>query len=362
MSQLSPLPLPEDVESKAVLRATTRAHRYLAELKGAAATIPNQGILIDTLGLQEAKDSSEIESIITTHDDLFRSSLVDEGSPASKEVRRYAEALRAGYEEVARSGLIRDANIQELNRRVTLNEAGYRCLPGTALRNDLTGEVIYTPPQDAAEILSLMTNLVEYINDPDLCSSDPLVKMAILHHQFESIHPFYDGNGRTGRILNILYLVAQGLLDIPILYLSRYIVRNKSKYYQLLQETRAAGDFEPWILFMLEGVASTALATLKTVREIGTLMMNVKHRIRRELASIYSQELLNNLFRYPYTKIQFVMDDLQVSRVTATKYLKALSGEGILLERQFGRSKFFINDPLFQLLFRGEKIPPHEAS
>lgn len=357
MTQIPLLPLAFDVESKAVLRATARAHRFLAELKGTAATIPNQGILIDTLGLQEAKDSSEIEAIITTHDDLFRASLIDSSSPAAKEVQRYALALRAGFEAVARTGLIRDSDICDLNQRLTLNKAGYRRLPGTALKNDLTGEVVYTPPQHHAEIEALMANLVQYINDPDLSALDPLVKMAIIHHQFESIHPFYDGNGRTGRILNILYLVAQGLLDIPVLYLSRYIVRNKADYYRLLQQTREQERWEPWVLFMLRGVTQTALDTLKTVRGISALMMATKHRIRRELRFLYSQDLLNNLFRHPYTKIEFVMNDLAVSRPTASKYLHALAGQGILVERKIGRSKFFVNTPLFDLLLGVEAAP-----
>ena len=357
MIQLSRLPLAIDVESKAVLRASATAHRFLAELKGAAATIPNQGILIDTLGLQEAKDSSEIEAIITTHDDLFRASLIDERSPAAKEVQRYVGTLRAGFEKVSRTGLIRDSDIRALNQSLTLNKAGYRRVPGTALVNDQTGEVIYTPPQDATEIKELMANLVLYINDPDLCDLDPLVKMSIIHHQFESIHPFYDGNGRTGRILNILYLVAQGLLDIPVLYLSRFIVRNKSTYYELLQKTRENGAWEPWLLFMLQGVAMTAQATLRTVRSIGNLMMATKHELRERLPKIYSQDLLNNFFRHPYTKIEFVMNDLSVSRPTASKYLQALVHEEFLVERKIGRSKFFINMPLFDLLLDVEKNP-----
>lgn len=355
MTTISNLPLSMDVETKAVLRASAKAHRFLAELKGGAATIPNQGILIDTLGLQEAKDSSEIEAIITTHDDLFRAGLIDETSPATKEVRRYAQVLRLGFESVLQTGLIRDSDIRDINRGLTLNEAGYRRLPGTALKNDQTGEVVYTPPQDATEIRGLMANLVEYINDPNFSDLDPLVKMAIIHHQFESIHPFYDGNGRTGRIINILYLVAQGLLGIPVLYLSRYIVRNKSEYYRLLQETREHKAWEDWILFMLEGVAQTARATLNTVRDIRLLMLDTKHRLRSEAARLYSQDLLNNLFRHPYTKIEFVMSDLEVSRPTASKYLQMLVQKNFLVEQKIGRSKFFINMLLFDLLLGVER-------
>jgi len=358
MTSLPHLPLSEDVESKEVLRATARAHRFLAELKGAAASIPNQGMLIDTLGLQEAKDSSEIEAIITTHDDLFHAGLFVTRSPAAKEVQRYASALHTGFDQVVRTELILGSDIRTLNARITMNEAGYRRLPGTALRNGQTGVVVYPPPQNPDEIEALMSNLVQYINDPNLCAVDPLVKMAIIHHQFESVHPFYDGNGRTGRILNILYLVAQDLLDIPVLYLSRYIVRNKSAYYALLQSTREQGAWEPWLLFMLRGIEETAQETLSTVRGIGELMMDTKHRMRAQLPKVYSQDLLNNLFRHPYTKIGFVIRDLGVSRPTASKILQRLVAAGFIEERKLGRSKFFINTPLLRLLVDAEAQGP----
>ncbi len=352
MSPLPRLPLGTDVETKPVLRATATAHRYLAELKGAAATIPNQGILIDTLGLQEAKDSSEVEQIITTHDELYQARVAESvsGGPAAKEVQRYAQALRMGFDQVTKTGLIRGGDIKALNAHLEGTETGYRKLPGTELKNAETGEVVYTPPQDPAEIDSLMANLVDYINDASLCEFDPLVKMALIHHQFESIHPFYDGNGRTGRIINILFLVAQGLLDIPVLYLSRFIVQNKSDYYSLLQSTRDGGEWEPWLLYMLRGIGETAQSTLQTVRGIGSLMMETKHRLRNELPKVYSQDLLNNLFRHPYTKIEFLMDEVNCSRPTASKYLQSLVGIGILSEHKVGRSKFFVNDPLYALL------------
>lgn len=352
MSKLPRLPIVTEVETKPVLRAAAKAHRYLAELKGAAATIPNQGILINTLGLQEAKDSSEVEAIITTHDELYQARVNSAviGGPAAKEVERYAHALYAGFQIVRDTGLIRGADIKRLNTILEDTDTGYRKLPGTELKNLQTGEVVYTPPQDPAEIESLMANLVDYINDDALSENDDLVKMAIMHHQFESIHPFYDGNGRTGRILNILYLVKQGLLHIPVLYLSRFIVQNKSDYYRLLQSTRETGEWEPWLIFMLEGVGRTAQATLATVQGIASLMLKTKHALRTKLPKVYSQELLNNLFCHPYTKIEFVVDEVGVTRKTASKYLQALVDEGFLREHQAGRSKFFINDPLFTLL------------
>ena len=352
-AQLPNLPLSIDLESRAVLRAAATAHRFLAELKGAAATIPNQAILINTLGLQEAKDSSEIERIVTTHDELYQSQLFEPlgRNPAAKEVRSYAFALGVGFDRVRETGLISIGDLQTLNELVTERTGGFRKVPGTSLKNDQTGEVIYLPPQHPDEIDALMGSLVRYINDPDLCDLDPLVKMALIHHQFESIHPFYDGNGRVGRILNILYLVAQGLLEIPVLYLSRFIVRNKAEYYRLLQATRDDDDWEPWLLYILGGVAETSQATLATVRSIGRLMMGTKHRLRQTLPKVYSQELLNNLFRHPYTKIDFVMRDLRVSRPTASRHLHALVDAGFLLERKSGRSKYFINEPLVRLLW-----------
>lgn len=351
MSGVRALPLGVDVETKAVLREAARAHRFLAELKGAATKIPNQAILIDTLGLQEAMNSSEIELVITTHDEVFQAGLFDDrvGNPAAKEVQRYAAALGTGFRRVVETGLILGADIKALNQQIKGSGVGFRKLPGTALKNQ-AGEVVYTPPQDPGEIQSLMANLVDYINDPTLSPLDPLVKVAIIHHQFESIHPFYDGNGRTGRILIILYLVAQGLLDIPVLYLSRYILRTKGEYYRLLQRTRVDHDWEPWLLYMLRGVGETARSTLSTVRGIDRLMMSTKHRLRSGLPKIYSQDLLNNMFRHPYTKIDFVMRDLGVSRPTASKYLHSLVGEGFLTEHKLGRTKFFVNRPLFDLL------------
>ena len=360
MSHPKKLPLDQDVETKAILRKSALAHRYLAELKGAAATIPNEAILINTLGLQEAKDSSEVEQIITTHDELYRAEVSGAliHSPAAKEVKQYAEALLCGFRAVKDTGLIRSVDILEMNRFVTSNDAGYRRLPGTSLMNDQTGEVVYTPPQDAAEVEDLMTNLVEFINDPSMCNLDPLVKMAIIHHQFESIHPFYDGNGRTGRILNILYLVAQDLLGIPILYLSRFVVRNKAEYYELLQSTRDSGDWEAWIIFILTGIAETAQSILRTVRSIESLMMKTKHQLRSNLPRIYSQDLLNNIFRHPYTKIGILMEDLRISRPTASSYLHAMVTDRILTEEKLGRSKYFVNLPLVRLLLEAGARSP----
>jgi len=232
------------------------------------------------------------------------------------------------------------------------------CAGHTALKGG-GGRVVYTPPQDPGAILALMTDLERFINDDALFDADPLVKMALIHHQFESIHPFYDGNGRTGRIVNVLYLVRQGLLDIPVLYLSRHIVRTKADYYRLLQEVRERDAWEEWVIYLLAAVEHTAAEGIATIQAIKTLFMDYKHRIRAG-HRFYSQDLINNLFSHPYTKIEFIQHDLKVSRLTATKYLDALATDGFLVKRKIGRSNYYINLPLYRIL-NGETPPQDEA-
>ena len=345
------LPPQTELETRAVLKRLAPAHRYLAELNGLASTIPNEHILINTLALQEAKDSSEIENIITTQDDLYKADLLSDyiRDPAAKAVSRYASALKKSFALVSRDRLLTTNRILDIHDELVLNDAGIRKVPGTALKNERTGATVYTPPQDHAELVRLMANLEQFINDDGLSDADPLVKMAVIHQQFESIHPFYDGNGRTGRIINILYLVAKGLLNIPVLHLSRYVIRTKSEYYRLLQQTRDTGDWEPWILYMLQGVELTARQTIWIIGRIKSLMMDYKHRIRAELPKIYSQDLLNNLFRHPYTKIEALQNDLRVSRLTATKYLDRLTDEGFVEKHKIGRYNYYINVPLVQI-------------
>lgn len=326
-----------------ILRKLASSSRALAELKGMAASIPNQGILINTLGLQEAKDSSEIENIVTTHDELFKDDVLPEAfaSPAAKEVLRYRQALRVGFEQVRASGLLTANHIVTIQAELERNNAGFRKLPGTALK-DGAGRTVYTPPQDPAEIVSLMRGLERFINEPDLLDVDPLIKMALIHHQFESIHPFYDGNGRTGRIVNVLYLVKEGLLDIPVLYLSKHIVRTKADYYRLLQTVRDDDTWEAWVLYLLDAVEQTAGQAMVTIHGIKSALFDYKHRIREDY-KFYSQDLINNLFTHPYTKIEFVQRDLKVSRVTATKYLEALAEGGLVKKQKVGRSNYYVN-------------------
>jgi len=279
-----------ELETLPVMRALGSASRALAELKGRAATIPNPGILIDTLSLQEARASLEIENIVTPQDELYQADLFPQGptSPAAKEVARYRDAMKLGFRMLRESGgLITNRMLISLFQLLMEREEGFRTTPGTALRNDQTGEIVCVPPQDGREVARHMAAL------------DPLLKMAIIHHQFESIHPFADGNGRIGRMLNVLYLVHAGLLDAPILYLSRHITRHKGDYYRLLQAVRTDGAWEEWLLFMLTAVERTSKTTLGLVERIGDQMRAMKHRMRDEVPKLYSQELLNNLFRPP---------------------------------------------------------------
>ena len=341
---------PDRFDTGPILKRLAAASRQLAELKGVVASIPHQGILINTLGLQEAKDSSEIENIVTTHDELFQGEAVGaaEHSPAAKEVFRYRQALQVGFEAVKETGLLTNNHIMAIQAELERNNSGFRRLPGTALRNS-AGHTVYTPPQDYDAIVTLMSDLERFINDSDAVTLDPLIKMALIHHQFESIHPFYDGNGRTGRLINVLYLVKEGLLDIPVLYLSRHIVRTKADYYRLLQSVRDEDAWEEWVLYILTAVEETAREAIVSINAIRTLLLDTKHRIRAQYR-FYSQDLMNKLFSHPYTNIQFLEEDLKVSRLTAAKYLELLVDGGFLEKRRVGRSNYYINAPLYAIL------------
>jgi Fic family protein len=345
------LPYPEDLETKSILKQLPAAHAALAELKGIVQSIPNQIILLNALGIQEAMDSSSIENIITTHDDLYKANLDFEVSisPNVKEVQNYVAAMKRGFELVESQGLLTNQTLLKIQETLEGNNAGFRKLPGTALKNAQTGAVIYLPPQDPAEIQELITNLEQFINDPELSDYDPLVKMAIIHYQFESIHPFYDGNGRTGRILNILYLILTGLQKLPILYLSNHIIQHKSDYYRLLQGVREKGDWESWISYMIRGVENTAKETIQLIEALKILMAEMKTLLQNNY-KFYSQELLNNLFAHPYTKIEFLVRDLGVSRITSANYLNQLASDGVLRKERLGTGNYYVNERLFDLL------------
>ena len=353
--QLPALPPPGELETPTVLRALKDAHRHLAELKGRAASIPNQAILINTLSLQEAKASSEIENIVTTQDELFQASLFLDGpgSPAAKEVASYRDALRCGFESLRKThGLLTNNTIIEMFRVLKRTDEGFRETPGTALKNEATGALVYVPPQSRPEIVAHMTALERFINDDSLSDLDPLVKMALIHHQFESIHPFSDGNGRIGRIINVLYLTRVGLLEIPILYLSRYVTTHKADYYRLLQAVRDDGAWEPWLLYILRAVSETSQQTHELIEGMRVLMADYKQRLRAHPSIRYSQDLLNNLFRHPYTRIEFLQGDLSVTRQTAAKYLDQLAAAGFVEKHQQGRNNYYVNTPLIDLFMR----------
>lgn len=350
------LPLSYDLETKAVLKQLSQSNRWLAELKGMAKTIPNEHILVSTLTLQEARDSSEVKNIVTTQDDLYKASLdISEiiKSPATKEVFNYREAITLGFERLKQKHLLTNNVIKEIQERLEHNRAGFRTVPGTKLEDE-DKNIIYIPPQDGESINSAMDNLEAFINDESLSDLDPLIKMAIIHHQFESIHPFYNGNGRTGRIINILYLVTTELLDYPILYLSRYITHHKTEYYQLIQCIRdKEGDnfaeWEKWVLFMLKGVEETASEAIVLIGEIGKLMSEYKQELRRLFKKLYRQELLNNLFAHPYTKVGFVEHDLMITNKTASRYLDKIVKAGLLEKKKLGRENYYINTRLLDL-------------
>lgn len=357
------LPLQYDLETKEILRQVNRANRKLAELKGVAQTIPNEQILISSLTLQEAKDSSEVENIVTTQDDLYRAELnLKEAAinASTKEVLNYRQAMQKGFALVRKNKLLTLNYIKQIQEVLEENKGGFRAGPGTTLQNQHK-EIVYTPPQSKVQIEEFMHNLELYINDPDMHDIDPLIKMAIIHHQFESIHPFLDGNGRTGRIISILYLVINSLLDLPILYLSRYITHNKGEYYRLIQRVRDAGEnnqseWEEWILFILKGVEETAEETIRLIKGMSLLMAEYKNILRPLFGRQYKHELLNNLFYHPYTKIEFIQQDMLVQRKTATKYLDMIVETGLLEKVKIKHTNYYMNVRLIEL-FMNHELP-----
>jgi len=347
------LPPRRDVETKAVLRKAIAAGRALAELKGLGLTIPNQAMLVDTLILQEAKASSEIENIITTDDTLFRAftagtSQVD---PATKEVLRYREALWDSFNAQKKRPVLSTNLFVSVVQTITGNRAGIRCTPDVAIKNIASGETIYTPPGGESVIREKLKNLEDFIHaDDDL---DPLIKLALIHYQFEAIHPFPDGNGRTGRIINILFLTLRGLLDLPVLYLSKSIIERKNDYYRLLRQVTEKAEWEPWILYMLDAVETTAVITRERILSIRDLMLETMEQARKKLPSrVYSKELIELIFRQPYTKGLFLVDAEIAQRKTAAEYLKALEKIGILKAHKTGRETLYLNVRLYELLSR----------
>ena len=343
-------PLKEKVETISILRQTNKSTAALAELKGIARSIPNQTMLINAIVLQEAKDSSEIENIITTQDELYKALTVNRTNipPEIKEVVNYRKAIFQGFDLVKSQEFLRVNDIVNIQQELIDNNAGIRNTPGTVLKNDKTGEVVYTPPQVKVEILDLLTNFIKHFNQTDDLS--PLINMAVLHYQFESIHPFYDGNGRTGRILNILYLILNKLIDVPILYLSSYIIDHKLEYYRLLNHTNRTGLWEEWIIFMLKAVETTSRETITRITNIKYQLDLTIARVQEKSPKIYKKELVEILFEQPYSKIDFVVQKLKVERKAASRYLRELESIGILESQKVGRETIYINKELIEIL------------
>lgn len=349
-NSLPPLPPARDLETKAILKRCITARAALAELKQAAELIPNQGVLINTLPLLEAKDSSEIENIVTTTDKLFQHAQSENlADPATKEALRYRTALYSGFRSLAQR-LLCTATAVEICRTTKGVDMDIRRTPGTQLINDRSGEIIYTPPEGEALLRDKLANWERFLhNETDL---DPLIRMAIGHYQFEAIHPFTDGNGRTGRILNILYLIQEGLLGLPILYLSRFIIARKNDYYTRLLDVTRKEAWEPWILFMLQAVEETAQWTTAKIAAVRALAEHTTAHIRERLPKIYSRELVDVIFEQPYSRIANLVEKDIAQRQAASRYLKDLAALGVLKEIQVGKEKLFIHPKLMQLLTR----------
>ena len=350
-NELPPLPPKIDIETPAVLRKAINAARAVAELKGVGRVIPNQAMLINTLVLQEARASSEIENIVTTNDALFRAltSSTVQVDPATKEVLRYREALWQGYNALQNNPILNADLFVKIAKTITQSEAGIRDRPGTVIGNRRTREVLYTPPEGEQLLTAKLKDLEAFIHSKG--GMDPLVRLALVHYQFEAIHPFFDGNGRTGRIINLLYLIFSGLLDIPVLYLSKYIIDRKQQYYRLLRDVTESAAWEPWVLYILDAIESTACLTRGRIVAIKRLLDDTLALARRKLPPrVYSKDLIELIFRQPYTKGQFLVDAGIAERQTAAEYLKELEAIGVLKAHRVGRENLFLNIKLYTLL------------
>ncbi len=357
-NDLPRLPPTVELETKRVLKQCIGARAALAELKKAAELIPNPAMLINTLPLLEARASSEIENIVTTADRLFRHLQSDSGADsATREALRYRRALLEGVAALKNRPLT-TRTAESICTQIKGVEMSVRKVPGTALVNDTTGEVVYTPPEGEGRIRDLLANWERFLHEED--AIEPLVRMAAAHYQFEAIHPFTDGNGRTGRVLNSLFLVEQGLLPLPILYLSRYIIANKADYYRLLLAVTRDGAWEPWLLYMLRAVEDTAAWTTAKIGAVRSLADETAGHVRAKLPKIYSHELVNVIFEQPYCRIANLVQAGIAERQAAARYLKALVSIGVLVEQAFGKEKLFVHPKLMNLLTRdGNAFDPY---
>ena len=353
---LPDLPPPlEQIETTEILKQCIKSRVALAELKQAAELIPNSAVLVNALPLLEARASSEIENIVTTTDKLFEFADIaeDRADAATKEALRYRSALYEGSKMVQRGMLTTDMAIHICSTVKGL-ELDLRAEPGTKLKNRLSGDVIYTPPEGQKLLQAKLDNWAEFMHQGT--EIDPLVRLAIQHYQFEAIHPFADGNGRTGRILNILFLVEHGLLDSPILYLSRYIISNKAAYYRLLQNVTVDGDWGSWILFILDGVEETCTWTTDKIKAIRELMEHTAEYVQYKLPKTYTWELVEVLFKQPYCRIGNLVDAGIAKRQTASVYLKQLCEAGVLKEIKSGRENIFVHPKYIELLTGEENV------
>lgn len=343
------LPPQADIETKNILRLAIEANRSLAKLNGKLEIIPNPTILVNALTLQEAKASSEIENIFTTNDALYKglSKESEKTDPQTKEVLRYRDALWNGYEDMKKRPFLSTNLFIEIVQRLKMNQAGIRQTPGTTINNGTIA--IYTPPEGESIIRDKLKNLEVYINNSE-DKTDPLIKLAVIHYQFEAIHPFGDGNGRTGRIINILYLTMLGLLELPVLYLSEYIINNKNQYYQLLKNVTENQAWEDWIIFILTALHNTSENTLLKIERIKKLLDDTINSVKEKIPKVYTRELVDLLFMNPYIRIKNLVENNIAERKTASEYLQAIEKLGILQSRKEGNEYIFLNSPLIEVL------------
>lgn len=346
------LPPKQNLETPEIFRATIRANKLLAELKGFCQTLPNPELLLNTIVLQESKESSAIENIVTTQDELYKATLMGNKvkNEAAKEVLQYREAMYFGMEELSKKGVITTNLLVGIMQKIRNAGDSIRRNLGTKLSNPASGQVVYTPPEGEMVIRQKLFALEQFINIPDNDHLDPLIKMALIHYQFEAIHPFSDGNGRTGRILNILYLIQQQMIGLPVLYLSKYIIENKSDYYRLLREVTEQQNWHDWVLYVVNGVAETSANTLDKIKRILLLKTEAEVDLKSKLGSSFSRELNDLLFSYPYIKIAVLEEHGIAKRQTASRYLKDIEKSGWLLSVQVWKETYYINHKLIQVL------------
>jgi len=345
------LPPKQDIETKQVLKKAVLAREALGRLAASNKRLPNDSVLINAILIQEAKISSEIENIVTTNDELYKALATETKNldPYTKEVLRYPHALWEGYKYIQERGILNTNAFVTIANTIKENSSGIRVLPGTAIKNPVKDEIVYTPPEGEGVIRDKLKNLEEFLNTTD-DNIDLLVKMALIHYQFEAIHPFYDGNGRTGRIINILYLIVHGLLDKPVLYLSKYILENKNEYYKCIKNVTEGGEWEDWILYILEAVEQTARHTEKKIDDICQLMEDTRNILKKETPHLYSKELIEVLFTLPYSKRKFLVDAGIVQEKTAGRYLAELEKIGFLQHIKSGKEKLYVNKRFYELL------------